>query len=350
MAAAACLAASPRVPRPGATRSARRMHASREGPVVQRLAASANSAGTLDDISISPSPVLIIPGFLSSASKYEAMADCLRQYDSFSNVAIVPLSVSDWYPSLVGGDFSAILDAIDRAATEVLDKSNGKSTRNPKLVLIGHSAGGWLARCWLGSEPYCGVTYNGALVTKTLCTLGTPHYSLEEYPFGRVPEKLDEQLFPKGAEKEKETNSEKKGESVWTAERASQSTLALTNFRYPGCFETKRGIHYVSVCGVGVVGVTFRGLVSETLANVLTNPKNKNKATLADVAASVSYATSCGSGDGVDGDGVTPVGVAVLDGSEELLLPGVTHQPDGTKREMWYGDEDVVKQWVAKLL
>ena len=244
---------------------------------MQRRAASANSAGTLDDIAISPSPVLIIPGFLSSASKYEAMADCLRQYDSFSNVAIVPLSVSDWYPSLVGGDFSAILDAIDRAATEVLDKSNGKSTRNPKLVLIGHSAGGWLARCWLGSEPYCGVTYNGALVTKTLCTLGTPHYSLEEYPFGRVPEKLDEQLFPKGADKEKETNSEKKGESVWTAERASQSTLALTNFRYPGCFETKRGIHYVSVCGVGVVGVTFRGLVSETLANVFKTQKIKIK-------------------------------------------------------------------------
>jgi hypothetical protein len=49
--------------------------------------------------------VLIVPGFLSSASEYEGMADALRRFDASADVSIVPLRTADWYPTLAGGDF-----------------------------------------------------------------------------------------------------------------------------------------------------------------------------------------------------------------------------------------------------
>jgi hypothetical protein len=44
----------------------------------------------------------------------------------------------------------------------------------------------------MGDAPYGkhGKTYGGAARVRTLLTLGTPHYSLEKYPFGRIPENL----------------------------------------------------------------------------------------------------------------------------------------------------------------
>lgn len=48
------------------------------------------------------------------------------------------------------------------------------------------SAGGWLARLALGGVPYNGETFGLAPLVHTLLTLGTPHQSLEAYPFGRA--------------------------------------------------------------------------------------------------------------------------------------------------------------------
>lgn len=48
------------------------------------------------------------------------------------------------------------------------------------------SAGGWLARLALGSVPYDGQVFGLSPLVHTLVTLGTPHQSLEAYPFGRA--------------------------------------------------------------------------------------------------------------------------------------------------------------------
>lgn len=53
-------------------------------------------------------------------------------------------------------------------------------------VQVGVSAGGWLARLALGNVPYNGETFGLAPLVHTLVTLGTPHQSLEAYPFGRA--------------------------------------------------------------------------------------------------------------------------------------------------------------------
>lgn len=48
------------------------------------------------------------------------------------------------------------------------------------------SAGGWLARLALGSQPYDGKVFGLSPLVHTLVTLGTPHESMEAYPFGRA--------------------------------------------------------------------------------------------------------------------------------------------------------------------
>ena len=317
-------------------------------------------------------PVLIIPGFLSSDDEYEGMADALRRFDASADVFVVPLETKDWYPTLLGGDFRAILDKVDRAATEAL-RASGSPPEGKTLRVVGHSAGGWLARTWLGSSPYMGRVYGGAKKTRVLLTLGTPHYSLERYPFGRVSEKLFADAEAR-ADFEREAvqvfsqrkrldddDDDARAESPWTASRAAESTLALTNFRYPGAFEA--GVRYVSVCGRGVVGATPRRWVAESLRFTEKRFTDGNEAsgnaarlrapaTLASVGAGVSYAASCGLCDGVDGDGVTPLRSAMLRGATEIVLEGVTHKAKPTNDESgdaWYGAAPVVRTWAPEL-
>jgi hypothetical protein len=213
-----------------------------------------------------------------------------------------------------------------------------------------------------------GRVYGGAKKTRVLLTLGTPHYSLERYPFGRVSEKLFADAEARAGFEREAVRSQRKrldddddAESPWTASRAAESTLALTNFRYPGAFEA--GVRYVSVCGRGVVGATPRRWVAESLRRRFKrhkkeasgNARLRAPATFASVGAGVSYAASCGSCDGVDGDGVTPLRSAMLRGATEIVLEGVTHKAKPTKPtndesgDAWYGAAPVVRQWAPEL-
>ena len=275
-------------------------------------------------------PALIIPGFLSSASKYAGMAESLERSRRFDTVRVVPLRASDWYPTLAGGDFGAILDKIDACASDVL----AASRPDAKLLLVGHSAGGWLARAWMGRAPYAGrAAYAGADRVAALITLGTPHYSLEAYPFGRVPERRDgdgELAFDRST-----GASPPPPHPTWTPERAGGSTLALTNLRYPGAHEP--GVRYVAACGVGTRGADLSRLRLGGAGGV----------NLSSLGAGVSYRASCGSAD-VDGDGVTPVQTALLEGATRVVMDGVAHEPGAGK--IWYGSPQAVARWAPALL
>jgi hypothetical protein len=212
----------------------------------------------------------------------------------------------------------------------------------------------------------CGViTLHVAELCKISYLRGTPHYSLEAYPFGRVPEErtgenLGEEAEAAGErEKDEEKEKENKEESnaaaraladdaVWTLERARGSTLALTNLRYPGAHEP--GVRYVAVCGRSVRGAELQGW--------------RPGLPLAPVGAGVSYRASCGEAE-VEGDGVTPVATAMLEGAEQVVLEGVLHQPGpggeskeeegaggsaGSGGDRWYGSKSVVALWAPLLL
>jgi hypothetical protein len=55
----------------------------------------------------------------------------------------------------------------------------------------------------------------------------------------------------------------------------------------------------------------------------------------------------------VDGDGVTPVETAMLEGAERVVLEGVSHQPGPGRsgaNDRWYGSRSVVAMWAPLLL
>jgi pimeloyl-ACP methyl ester carboxylesterase len=62
---------------------------------------------------------------------------------------VVPLESRDWWPILRGGSFESYLG---RAAA-LVDRLH---VAQGPLALVGHSAGGWVARILLGGEPYQG--------------------------------------------------------------------------------------------------------------------------------------------------------------------------------------------------
>jgi len=127
-------------------------------------------------------PLLILPGFLSGSDNYIPLREELRRRGY--QCEIVDVRARDWAPTFFGGGFNFYLDKLDEAVKALCD-----SVEDARPVrLIGHSAGGWLARLWMGGEIYNGKKYDGASRVSTLVCLGTPHYSQEKYPFGRVPE------------------------------------------------------------------------------------------------------------------------------------------------------------------
>ena len=66
-------------------------------------------------------PALVIPGFLSGFQKYEEMRRLLESSTlGLGPIAIAPVTIADWVPTLLGGDFRGILDKVDGAADELL--------------------------------------------------------------------------------------------------------------------------------------------------------------------------------------------------------------------------------------
>ena len=275
--------------------------------------------------------VVVVPGFLSGAEAYEGMRDALERElrakakaGSVVKVFVAPTRASDWYPTLGGKDFSRIVDGIDAC----VQRASAFAARDGKVVIVGHSAGGWLARLWMGGEAYCGKRYSGAKYVKTLITLGTPHASAEAYPFGRVIEK-------------------RVGEDdAALSENARGSSLCFTNYLYPGAHEV--GVRYVNVAGDYI-----RGANSFPEALCVELKENANNLSFLDkirrawrgYSCGISYAANTGgSAAGVVGDGVCPIETAhSLPGAEEVILRAY-HSPN-TKGDPWYGSPDVVAQW-----
>lgn len=284
---------------------------------------SANKDDDDDDDAV---VVVIIPGFLSGAEAYDGMRDALerelranaRDAGSVVKVFVAPTRASDWYPTLGGKDFSRIVDGID-ACVE-------RASRDGKVVLVGHSAGGWLARLWMGGEAYCGKRYNGAKYVKTLITLGTPHASAEAYPFGRVIEKRIGE------------------DDAALSENARGSSLCFTNELYPGAHEV--GVKYVNVAGDYIRGANSfpEALCVEDDKENLSFLEKIRRAWRA-YSCGISYAANTGdSAAGVIGDGVCPIETAhSLPGAEEVILRAY-HSPN-TKGDPWYGSPDVVARW-----
>lgn len=232
-----------------------------------------------------PLPTVILPGFFAGAYEYRELEQSL--VDMGFPTVTVPVRKRDWWSTVGGRSMVPILRSLDRTVKEVLQQYNVS-----QINLIGHSAGGWISRLYLGEKPYCihgdvmedaGLWHAHPYVA-TLVTLGTPHFSKYER---------------------------------WT-----RKNLDFVNNNYPGAFYPN--VNYVCVAGKGIYGARRPG----------------------QWLAYNSYGLTCGQAN-TWGDGITPIEAAHLEGAKNLVLEGVMHSPRSAG--LWYGSPTILTSWVGFL-
>jgi triacylglycerol esterase/lipase EstA (alpha/beta hydrolase family) len=230
-----------------------------------------------------PLPTVILPGYLAGATAYRQLNEGLNQQGV--PTVTVPLTRWSWVPTLGGRSVTPILRQIDRTVKQVLQQHNAS-----QVNLIGHSAGGWIARIYLGDKPYdihgdvtgSDAVWNARAQVATLITLGTPHMSQER----------------------------------WT-----KRNLDFVQQTYPGAFYPD--VNYVCVAGKALYGK---------------RPTNW--------FAYNSYQLTSGEGN-CWGDGITPVAAAHLEGATNLTLEGVMHSP--SSQGIWYASPEARQAWMPYL-
>jgi pimeloyl-ACP methyl ester carboxylesterase len=226
-------------------------------------------------------PILIIGGFGSSWQQYTPLQKLLLTV-SGRPVFIAPIALFDWVSVAASDDYSRLLTILDRAITTTLQE-----TKRDQLVLLAHSAGGVLARMYLGDQPYGRhkLVFNGFQQVATLVTLGTPHNATR------------------------------------TGRQGGLNQIAFVQRVYPGAYW--RFMRYVTIMSKGIFGVKGG-----------TPPER---------GAWESYRMLTGEG-GQWGDGVVPLDCGLLDGARHVILEELRHDPRPDRP--WYGqDETTVYSW-----
>lgn len=275
-------------------------------------------------------PAVILPGLGNNTNDYDKLALILKDYgvptvtakvsriDWLRNAAglldsnywrgtLRPRPVLDWY-----------LERVEEAVNEAKELAQGSA-----LSLIGHSAGGWLARVYLQEFGISDVSL--------LLTLGTPHLAPPKGVSGVVDQ-------TRGLLDYVEKHCAK---AVYTPE-----------------------LRYVCVAGRYIQGARLLGprnndddpeVVVEIEQPVgemaAVNTSARGSTTLQARFVGQGYKQVCGQAD-VWGDGVVPEMSAHLEGALNISLDGVYHSPVGSDDETrpWYGSPAVVEQWIHHLL
>jgi triacylglycerol esterase/lipase EstA (alpha/beta hydrolase family) len=199
-------------------------------------------------------PNIILPGYLAGASDYFDLKRSL--VDLGFQTVIVPLAWWEWLPTVGGRSIAPILEKLDQTVKQVCQEFQVS-----QVNLIAHSAGGWLARIYMGTVPYYERVWGGHPQVANLITLGTPHRSQEP----------------------------------WT-----KRNLDFVNDHYPGAFHPT--VQYVCVAGKSVYGIKKLG----------------------QWLAYSSYELTSGQGS-TWGDGIIPIASAHLDGAKNLVVDGALH-------------------------
>jgi pimeloyl-ACP methyl ester carboxylesterase len=268
-------------------------------------------------------PTIIIPGYLAAATDYEAMHQQLA--DRGIPTTTVPLRRGDWLATLGGRSVQPILALLDQTVQAAMQEH-----QRDRVNLVAHSAGGWIARIYLGALPYdvhgprpqdATLTWKGHTRVARLVTLGTPHVSRER----------------------------------WT-----RKNLDFVNDTYPGAHHDD--VDYVCVAGKAIFG---QRVVSG--ADPDGDALNPTRAATASVSAlgapSWENMSSFGrwftqtlAGNSYEmtggtraswGDGITPIASAHLAGARNLTLDGVWHSPRSPGQ--WYGSPEILAQWAPEL-
>ncbi len=133
-------------------------------------------------------PVIVVGGQGSWPVGYRGLAATLSAL-SGRKVHVVSLTPLDWALGRLRGYGQLVFEvasAVDRALLE---------SEDDRAILVGHSAGGILARVFIGGDPpYGGRRYSGHRRVSHLITLGTPHNVPRKGRLAPISEVND--LFP----------------------------------------------------------------------------------------------------------------------------------------------------------
>ena len=236
-----------------------------------------------------------------------------------NQIRVLPVARSDWLKVFTNGVFdwdfwigeapakgSAFgwyLDCVTREIQKLCQDDNDR------VVLLGHSAGGWLARAALG---YCGsnsrtdanedeqssITSFPLEKVLGLVTLGTPHLP-------PPPSVMD----------------------------VTRGALRLTHETFPNDFHAP-DLFYITVMGQSVRGAR----------QVRQKPWEPTTAT---GFAYESYQGVCGDGSTI-GDGVVPGCAGHLTGATQIDLAGVLHSINAPAN--WYGSTNVLDSWHSTMM
>uniref|UniRef100_A0A6N2NLV4 Uncharacterized protein n=1 Tax=Salix viminalis TaxID=40686 RepID=A0A6N2NLV4_SALVM len=236
-----------------------------------------------------------VPTVVAKVSRFDWLRNAAGLVDpNYWSGSLRPRPVLDWY-----------LKRIDEAVQEAKEQAQGQT-----LSLIGHSAGGWLARVYM--EEF------GQLDVSLLLTLGH---------------------LQKACQGDDQTRGllyyvEKHCKKLYTPE-----------------------LRYVCIAGRYIQGARFVGdsnVEAKSMRLSLLNDLGISTSTSPGFRARFvgqGYKQVCGQAD-VWGDGVVPEVSAHLDGAFNISLDGVYHSPVGSEDELrpWYGSPAVVEQWIHHLL
>ncbi|XP_010549733.1 PREDICTED: uncharacterized protein LOC104820815 [Tarenaya hassleriana] len=297
-------------------------------------ATSASSSAATASVG-NPRPAVILPGLGNNSGDYKKLGMTLGEYgvpvvvaavsrlDWFRNAAglldpsywrgtLRPRPVLDWY-----------LERVDKAVQEAKELGQGQ-----KLSIIGHSAGGWLARVYMEEFGYSDISL--------LLTLGTPHLPPRKGQRGVIDQ-----------------------------------TRGLLDYVEKHCAKAvyTPDLRYVCIAGRYIRGASLTGNADLDLDSDMTMEIDGGQAipgltitsdmsgskvpapTLRARFVGQGYKQVCGRAD-VWGDGVVPEVSAHLEGALNISFNGIYHSPvgsDDTTRP-WYGSPAIVKHWIHHLL
>lgn len=225
-------------------------------------------------------PIVILGGFMSFSGLYAAMSSALQELTG-QPTTVVDVQSLDWLPSLTPLGWKLLLDRLDAEVQKAVQPSP-----TGRAALVGHSAGGVLARLYLSPRPFLGRSYNGLALVNQLITLGSPHHNQQRWMYGGMMSRWVERRLP-GA-----------------------------------CFSSV--VRYTSVAGKLTRG-RRRGSFAERQAHRF-------------------YRSISRDGDSW-GDGLVPIRSALLQGAHHIVLDGVGHAPGFGGP--WYGSKQIIPLWWA---
>jgi len=233
--------------------------------------------------------VLILGGFLTSPPMYGPFRRRLLER-GVGACLIAPIWTPDWLLAARVG-----LGPIVRRAARALQAARAASAASPgslgaPVLVIGHSAGGVVARILTAATPFGGHRHAAAPSIGAIVTLGTPHHLAA-------------------------------GGSV---RRSARVATEFANREVPGAaFFPRTG--YLTVCSRFVRGLPDgdgrERLAARLYCELLPMPGEGPAA----------------------GDGLVPVHSAMLDGARQMVVDGVVHGQAAGRP--WYGSNEALDQW-----